>query len=1309
MLLRLFIFLLSLTVAILAPAKSTGDLDLNFLGYTTSSGLPTNRVRDIVQDDEGYIWLACDGGLVRFDGVSFSTFLPADKGNQHTRDIYMMSLCNVGDILYVGSASGLYRFNSYSEQLEPLVGVEGHEVRKILADKNGDLWVTTLEAGVFRLDKEGNVKSHYSFPELRDYMAHIYCDRDNNIWGISNSGSGGVYRYDRRNDRFTKYPLTYQGNELPIGGLSLTEDRNGDYWVGDWNEGLIRFNPVSGVITSINEGNGRLRHIHTLTPYGARHLAAGTERGLVLVDVASGEYTVFEKNEINPQYLTDQFVYPVMEDREGGLWAGTFYGGVNYAPPQTKKITSWRHSRFVNSVSGSIISSLEEDNNGHIWIGSDDGGVCRWDPENREFHYYELLRGKRHVRNVHALSQIGTEMWVGTYSGGVFAIDINTGKIRNIPLVGRNDDFNSYVIFQDRAGNVWMGSDNELCRYDNDKNGFVKVRNLGSWIVDISEDSRQRLWIATEGSGVFMHQEDGKVWQNFTAADGLPHNHVSQVTVATGDSIYAATVDGVAVYDDAAQRFEGSSERWHGLRMVESVSKIGNEFWVAASGGLHRISPEGMDVFGMRDGLPSEQFSPGASLVTSGGILYLGTVDGFCTVRTSEMARNPYVPPVVLTSLEIMNNEAHIGEGGLERSLNHLDKLKIDHSQNSFSIGFSALSYVNPGENRYRYKLEGFDKEWIDAGHSRKATYSNLRPGNYRFVVQGSNNDGVWNDEGASIEIKVEAPWYARWWMISFYIILLVCVVYLFMRYSRLKREKEHKDELERVVNNQEKAMYKSKLDFFTMVAHEIRTPVSLILGPLEKISGSQTASGIREDIDMMGRNARRLLALVNQMLDFRKVEGNAFMPKFRRVGISKVVNGVADRFRPSMDHRGVTLVVDTPPENVEADIDEEMFTKLISNLINNAFKFTSDKVEVSCNVDDGHLTLSVSDNGIGMKKEELDKVFTPFYQVASGNDSKGGTGLGLTIVKRVAQAHGGDVEVTSHPGKGSVFTVRVPVSHREAVQDMENDSLSAENNLIYEKIDNGEAEKHKVLVVDDNDEMLSFLSSGLKDKYSVVCASNGRDALEIIRKEMVSLILCDWMMPVMDGISLLREVRGDSSMSHLPFIMLTAKTDLYSKVESMKEGADAYVEKPFSMEFLRARIESLIDIRRMLRDKYVSNPLEPVATLASRPQEDEFLERMIQIVEENLTNPELGVEFLALQLGLSRTSLYSKIRTIADMTPNEIIQVTRLKTAARLLKEGNLRVTEVSEMVGFKSPSYFAKCFQAQFGMKPNDFASQK
>lgn len=1313
----LLLFLASFSVAANAALNAP---DFNFVHYTTENGMPSNIVRDIAQDDDGFIWFATDGGLVRFDGTRFRVFMPGDAEQP---DPFVLSLCNTPSGLFAGTDHRLYRYDPVMERLSPsplsytpgiTEKIDG-PVEDITYDSEGNIWVSVGRKGVFRISSDNMVTESHRFPEVDNFIGSVYVDQAGSIWAVSSVNGGGIFHYNAPRHTFEPYHISIGGKTQTLGSYAMLEDSNGDFWIGTWEDGIVKFNVRTGEGTKLEGVSpASVWHIHSIMQYSPGTLLVGSDSGLTLIDMTTGESMVYKNDELNHRSLSDRFVYPVMADSDGGLWIGTYYRGVNYLSPDSRRFRRWYHSRFVNSVSGNIVSRFSEDAQGMVWIGTADGGLCRFNPRTGAFTNIPLGHDKQNY-NVNALCSDGNRLWVGTYSRGGGWLDINSGKWTPVAVDG-NFTFSSYAINKDKEGRIWLASMANLAKYNPEKEMFETVGNFGAWITDIDENPDGRLWLSTQGNGLFLYDPKHNTSRHFeasNAAGALPHNHINCVTVDHTGAVYVGTIYGAYRYDSNTERF---NKIYTGTKNISvlTMTSSGGDIWMSTLSGLMRLDKSGRPrLYTYSDGINDNEFIAGSSLEASDGNIYYGTVHGFCRLDPHQAIGCQAPPRLKFTGLDIVNESQEVGGAHLGKSLNEIDRLVLTAADHIVSIYFSALSYANPEGNFYLYKLEGFDKSWLTTGKENRATYSNLPPGKYTLRVKAANADGVWNEEGISLKIEVRPAWYASAWMKAIYVILGAAALLLAVRYILWRMERSHITELDRISANKEKEMYRSKLKFFTVVAHEIRTPVSLIIGPLEKIleSSDKFSPDVKDDLNVINRNSQRLLALVNQLLDFKKVEDNALPVGFRHEKIAPLVENVADRFRPSLEHKGMTLTVDCADPELTVDVDPEAITKLVSNLLNNARKFTKSKIILTCSqLDATRCRITVEDDGIGIRKENLDKIFKPFFQVLDNvNEARGGTGLGLSIVKSVTDAHGGTVEVESSPGKGAKFIVTLPI-HQEKVMPKEQPLVVAEPKRHHENAEPAvETQKPVLLIVDDNKEMVKFIAGNFEKHYDILTAFDGREALDMLRVKPVSLIICDWMMPVMDGVEFLKKVRNDENYSHIPFVMLTAKTDNLSKIETMKSGADIYIEKPFSMGYLEACIGNLLDMRGMLKKKFSESPLEPITTLASTQVDSELLGKLQTLIEENFSNSALNVDFLADHLGMSRSSLYAKIRTLTELTPNELIQVTRLKKAAILLKEGKYRINEICYMVGFNSSSYFSRCFQKQFGVKPGDFAQQK
>lgn len=1317
-LLFFLIFVLPLTAA-------AYDSPLHFRHYTTLNGLASNTVRDITQDEEGYIWLATDAGLVRFDGYRFKSCL-ITSADSICENNYVSSVHICNGELIVGTDTRLYSYNRASETFTPLLppkaleGLPVMSVRHIVSDKDGNLWVSVSDLGVVSISADRKKVVKYPLPSVQGYVGGIFVDSRNDIWVVSTQGKAGIYRFDKSRKEFRSFTLYINGWPISPCSLSIGEDASHKMWLGLWDDGLLRFDPFSGAAEKMLAGDN-LRHVHSLQAIPGNQLLIGSDDGLCIYNIESGGARYFKNDETDACSLSNQFVYPILYDREGGIWAGTFYGGLNYAPPALKQFAGFSHSRFTNSVAGSIISCFCEDAAGNIWIGSDDGGLCKYSPATHQFSHIALSKpGFQGVDNVHALCFDGNDLWIGTYAGGVVVLNTSTGQLRHYKESSDYpqsvDNSSCYSIKRDSKGRIWLGTMKGLNVYDRQADRCRNVLSLGALVIDIQEAPDGELWLATQGNGLTRYNPaTGKhhTYRYSSKEGALIHDHVCGLAFDDSGTLWLATGAGICRYDKATDAFASCGANVPG-KVALGIVADQNALWITTGHGVVKYTPDNnvSEVYTQLDGLPNNQFIVNSVMKTSRGCIFAGTPTGFCSFYPFQIKPNQVVPQVAIAGIDIENEALASSDQRMKYDGGRLQEIVLSHGDYMFTVYFTVLSYANPDKNSVCYMLEGFDRSWHDAGRAFKATYTNLPPGHYTLKVKGANADGVWNTEYATLDITVRPAWYASLPMKLVYAAMVLAIFVMVVRNINRRSARRHNEELKRVSDQKEKEIYQSKMAFFTMVAHEIRTPLSLIIGPLEKIM--QTAENLpastRRDVDVIDRNSHRLLFLVNQLLDFKKVEQKGLVSHFKPVAIAEFMRSLAVRFAPSIEQRGGRLIVEYPPEDFKAHVDQENVTKLFSNLLNNARKFMRDEIRFKCQVNAAadRFCIAVADNGIGISKENQEKIFKPFVQVLEGdNDSRGGTGLGLSIVKSVAEAHHATIEVESELGHGAKFIVTFPIHQQNVMVEEEMPAAEVAEAESSHSIDVKLDIKPVMLVADDNEDLLRFISENFSTGYQVVTAINGGDALNKLREYDVSIIISDWMMPEIDGVELCRRVRADQATSHIPFIMLTAKTDNMSKIEGLKCGADAYVEKPFSLTYLETQVENLRKMRQLLCEKFSKTPLEPISTLAAPDSIDaDFLSTLTAKIEENFANPEFSVDVLAAELGMSRTALYAKIKALSGETPNNLIQLTRLKRAAQLLTENHYRVSEICYMVGFSSSSYFAKCFQKQFGMKPSEFA---
>jgi signal transduction histidine kinase/ligand-binding sensor domain-containing protein/DNA-binding response OmpR family regulator len=1292
------------------PLLSSGETQSGFScrNISVEDGLRSNAVRNVVQDKWGFIWFGTDNGLSRFDGYEVKNYSCALLGSNQ----YVSSLIAEPDRMLVGTEKGIFTFDYRTEQFAPFLAQHVKiQPNSFAKDRDGNLWIATMGQGVFRYRESTGRCKQFSFKAQKGRIAQVFVDADNQVWTITSWGRPSICKLNKAKDEFV--PVPFKSETDDYGGLKMMQGKDGRLWIGTWNNGLLCVED-DGTLTQVLNPKltGVGYHIHTVMEKSPDCILLGCDDGIVHYNPQSNTWKRMVLGKEGANSLSDKFVYSIFCDNEGGLWIGTYYSGVNYLSPAGNRFISYGNGQ--NGYRANVVSSFCEDDFGRIWIGSDDGGLACYSEQTKKIVDYpgqDILS----TYNVHGLCADGKDLWIGTYSNGVIRLNTTTGSQRVYTEIDGVDGRSSYAIHKDRQGRLWVGTMESICLYDAHTDHFVPLFRTGAMIIDIDEDAMGNIWFSTLGAGLLRYHTATRKWKQYRhgkAAGSLPSDQLNCLYIDSSSRMWVATQDGLCRYNANTDSFEWIELKAPSLE-VQGVLEYEDGLWLATTRGIMKYT-EGapLQIYNKYDGLPSEQLQPNAALKSSDGRAYFGSVKGFVAFYPYRIRTNKMAPRVVITGLEIFNKEQQVGSKVLPENLHCIDEINLSYRDNMFSLRFSSLSYISPEKNLYTYKLEGFDREWIDAGRSREATYTNIPAGTYTFRVKASNNDGVWGAEEATLRIVVEPPF---WWSLPakvFYVLLLLYLIYAYTQMRLKKAEHRHQYEMKTLNEKKELEVREARLQFFTMIAHEIRTPVTLIIGPLEQLIQKVAGKGA-EELEIIDRNAHRLLDLVNQLLDFDKVEQQGLKVYFKLHNIRKLMESVAVRFRPTLEQRGISFTVNYPPEDFCAVIDEEGVTKIISNLMTNANKYTKDMVLLSCTVDTEHDSFSiiVEDNGMGIGKNEREQIFRPFYQA---KDNKPGTGIGLSIVKNLVDLHHGKITVESEEGQGSRFVVELPISALTPALSPEKErNMSVTSESIPTSIpeESGEREmsedsaEQSVLIVEDDEDMLRFISNHFRKDYRVYTAMNGAEGWEVLCHHGVSLIVSDWMMPEMDGAALCRRVREDRNTSHIPFVMLTAKTDNDSKTEGMECGADAYIEKPFSMKYLEACIRNLIDMRTQLMKRFSNTPSEPISQIASNHADNEFLTRMNEIIEENIANPKLNVTFLAEQMAISRSGLFAKIKSLTNVTPNEMIQVIRLRKAAILLREGRYRINEVSYMVGFGSPSYFTKCFQKQFGVNPGEY----
>lgn len=1300
-----------------------------FKNLSIRNGLSQNTVNAILQDRKGFMWLGTKDGLNRYDGLSFRKFKhdaanPRSIGNSFITSLYEDFNGNI----WVGTDAGVYIYYPEKEAFEEFdcqslekTRIE-RSVSMIAGDKQGRVWIAVEAQGMFCYDTRQKLLRNYPLSEISSNIKCFTFDSGGTLW----PGFYGDGLYYSKDNLATVHPYgSPEDGKREFEGGVITKIVQGNYnclYIGSVKEGVSELNLTSGQVRNLLaiDESGESIFCRDLLPYSDNELWIGTESGIYIYNLRTAQFIHLRASLYDSYSLSDNAIYALYKDREEGLWIGSYFGGVDYYPRQYTYFAKYYPKNIANSLHGKRVREFCRADDGTLWIGTEDGGLNHFNPKTKEFHFFEPSAG---FTNIHGLCMDGSHLWVGTFSKGLRVIDTRTGVVLRTYTEGHTphslNDNSIFSICRTSAGEIYLGTLFGLLRYNRTQDNFDRIPELnGKFVYDIKEDSYGNLWLATYANGAYCYDVSVRRWKNyvFDAEDekSLPYDKVLSVFEDSYRQIWLTTQGGgFCLFHPDTETFTryGLKDGLPNDVVYQIVEDDDRFLWLTTNNGLVRFDPKTMEmkVFSTANGLPTNQFNYRSGFKDEAGNIYLGSINGFVAFDPRTFAENRQVPAVAITDFLLFNKEVPVGEtdSPLKSSITFSDKVVLTADQNSFSFRIAALSYQAPRMNKLMYKLEGFDEGWLTIGESPLVTYSNLGYGDYVFKVKASNSDGVWNEQETSLHLSILPPFYLSGWAYCFYVLFfmgcLVCVIFYFKRRNYRKQHRQ----MEMLEQEKEREVYHAKIDFFTNVAHEIRTPLTLIKGPLENIIlKKEVDSETKEDLYIMKQNTERLLNLTNQLLDFRKTETRGFRLNFTECDVVAVLRETYLRFTSLAKQKGLDFILELPQECFMADVNQEALTKIISNLLNNGVKYASTYLRISLETDEKVFHIRTFNDGEMIPDTMKEEIFKPFVRLDKEDEVTTGTGIGLALSRSLAELHQGSLMMEKGE-EVNCFCLTLPVNQDSTITlSAENVSQVEENSCGWEQEETDTKEKKPmILVVEDNPDMLAFIRKQLTTEYSVLTAMNGIEALAVLDNHYVNLVVSDVMMPQMDGFELCKTIKSDLSYSHIPVVLLTAKTNIQSKIEGLELGADAYIEKPFSVEYLLANISSLIHNREKLRQTFAKSPFVAANTMALTKADEEFIWKLNDIIQANLHNPEFSMEDMADALKMSRSSFYRKIKGVLDLSPNEYLRLERLKQAAQLLKEGKSRVNEICYTVGFNSPSYFSKCFLKQFGVLPKDF----
>tara|TARA_R110002049_G_scaffold76250_4_gene196115 strand:- start:46343 stop:50302 length:3960 start_codon:yes stop_codon:yes gene_type:complete len=1302
-----------------------------FRDYGVNDGLESNTVYDIAQDNQGFMWFATKGALTRFDSQNFKTFKKNVSDSLSIGNSFIRVIKNFSkDSFLLGTERGIYLFDLKTEAFKRIHPDITNTIYDILVEKDG-YWIATDGDGVFfynTIKKE--IKNYSSFGDFGketgiNRTRAIAKDDTGRLW-IGTYGNGVfVLNFDEGT------VLNYKaGNEL--GALSnnfilnMYKGLDGTIWFGTLGGGLNYWSVENKRFYNykFKEGENSISDniVLAVNQRDREELLIGTEKGLSVLNLNSNRFTSY-KNTPDSKSLSDNPVWSIFIDKEKNVWIGTYFGGVNYLNLSENTIKHfYKKPSDPNSLKGNAVSSFYEGKDGNLWIGTEDGGLNHFNPKKGEF--LELPEGLNSENlsytNVHSVIEDKQgQLWIGIHSGGLDVYNPITKKITNYKNDGIPNSISNnsvFHIFQDSKDRVWLGTLDGLNIYD-DENGFIRVNQLDKIKINvILEDSIGTIWIATNRMGLYSYNYELDLWTKHNISlkiEGLEQsNIISLMEDARGYMWIGLEGEGLLRYnliDDTLERVDLQSK-------IETVYSIledhFNGIWMSSNKGILYYNYETKKIIHYTDWdyLQSKQFNYGAGFIDSNGNFYFGGINGFNVFKPEKLINDNLKEPygLIFTQLKINNQQIDTRSKNykLNKVINHTSRLELNHNQTFLNIEFSDINYQAPKSMNFEYKMEGFDSDWNNIEKDNKAIYTNIPPGDYVFKVRSDNGHVQKSNE---MGIHIAPPFYKHTLAYVLYALLLVSGLFLLSDFLKKRAIIRNNIRLEKFKREEEKMFFKKKLEFFTDMAHEIRTPLTLITSPLDLILEDKVEKNdIPSQLVIMKKNSDRLQILIDHLLDFRRVESDSFKLTKRNVDLVNFIEDLYSRFSGLANKKGIQFEFSSEEGAIYMDADTEALTKIFSNLLSNAFKFARTKVAIGIETkfnsveNKFEVFVSVKDDGIGIPKHQEKDIFNRFFKVVEGEyeyNNLGGTGIGLSIAKLLTEMHGGRLEVDSMQGESTIFKVALQINEFN-----QNTALTIDSVTKGSSID--ESNKVHVLIVEDSSDLLSFLVNTFKKEgFAVFEAKNGVEALEIINSKQVDIVVSDIMMPKMDGLDLCKHIKENSEASHIPVILLSAKSDVESKIGGLEIGADAYITKPFKFKHILAMVNNLLESREQLRKKYMEEPFTKITSLAHTNHDKKFVEKVVNIIEEHLSDLNFSVEYLSSELAMSRSGLHKKLKTVTGQSPNELIRTIRLKKAVLLLQEGEKNVSEVAYVTGFNSSSYFTKCFTEQFNKTPSHF----
>lgn len=1286
-----------------------------FKSYDMEDGLSNNHVTCCLQDPYGFMWFGTRDGLNRFDSQKFHTFknYSARQGALLSSWILDLAVGPAKDI-WVSTNVGVQKYNYQTDAFTQVEFTKGMGCHSLQFDRQGNLWMLATGYSLVKYNEEQGLHLNYLYKGSDPITAFCITAQDQ-IWATT--ANGHIVYLDHTKNEFVAFDVERSGRNRPLGDMTAI-----------WFSALEHFLLVgtNESILRIDIQTGRCRDIlpaEKKSPLYTRDILAMTEsqvwiatyKGIYIYDIHADTLKRIKQNKADPYSLSNHAIKQLYQDQEGGIWVCTDNGGVNYCPPYSE-IKRYYPIPGCPTLNGDIVHDICMDKNEMIWIGTEDAGLSKWNPKTQTFTSFDDKKGLSQ-NCIHGLTAIDSYLWIGTHANGIDVMDLRTEKIVKhytiapTPFTGKNDII--VYLYQTRAKEVWVATALGMYRLNPEKDIFEPLAQFPNQcrIQTIFEDHQGVIWAGTSNKGLFFYNPATKQGGEFKLepVDTNTNRTINHIHEDRANKLWFATGDGVKKYDRATGETVRYSMRdglpSNVIYRIEEDRK--GSLWISTANGLANLNPQtgAIKLFKKEHGLTSNQFNYNSSLQTPDGTLYYGTLKGMISFHPEKIREFSIQPKVYITQINYNDPEHNVLR---QEYVTFRKGLTLAYDQSTFYIDYTSLNYQAPDLTQYAYCMEGLNPKWVHVVGENRVYFTKLPPGEYVFKVKAANLSGIWNDEPATFQVKVLPPWWLSPVAWGGYVLLALGGIGLLILWGARRNRAKMQKKMREFEHEKEKELYQAKINFFINIAHEIRTPLTLIKSPLEKVTGdTKLSASARNYLDVVGKNANRLLDLVNQLLDFRKTEIEGYKLNFIPHDIISLVHETYERFHDTAEQACLQMRIEENAPSLLAYIDKEACTKILSNLLSNAVKYAKSKIIIHIEREGSEwFTIDIKNDGNPIPDEIKEKIFEPFFRDDSSLH-KSGTGLGLPLARSLAEMHEGSLTLETSSFPLIVFRLRLPVNQPNSLcmeEERANVPFTAESPEVYVT----EPCRPTVLIVEDNSEMLHFLAGEVNAYYNVVTAGEGEEAVRRLKEYGIQLIISDIMMPGMDGFTLLKKIKTDLEFSHIPVILLTARNTLQSRMEGLELGADAYIDKPFSMDLLLTQIANLLNNRSSMRTYYFNSPMANLKSMAYTKADEKFLKKLNDIIYSHINDVDLDVDKIAGLMNLSRPTLYRKISGLSNVTPNELIKISRLKRAAELILQGDKRIYEIAEAVGFNSQSYFSRAFSKQFKMSPSQYAKE-